>query len=221
MNRVIKQDQAAAARPVAFNFEDLKAKGERYLAAVRAEAQKILAEARAQAAQIRAQAEAEGRRRGMEAGREQMQALVGEQVRQQLTTLLPALQEAANQLRQAREDCLAYWQKAVIRVAVAMAERILRSQLDRQPEIPFRYVREALELAATSPQIEIRLHPEDRKALESQLSAVLAAVQAAGKASVVADPSISRGGCRVQTRFGSIDHQWHVQLERLAEELVS
>jgi flagellar biosynthesis/type III secretory pathway protein FliH len=36
---------------------------------------------------------------------------------------------------------------------------------------------------------------------------------------VVADPQVSLGGCRVETRFGVIDQQFEAQLARIEQEL--
>ena len=38
-------------------------------------------------------------------------------------------------------------------------------------------------------------------------------------AEIVADPAITLGGCRVETRFGIIDQQFEAQLKRIEEEL--
>ena len=38
-------------------------------------------------------------------------------------------------------------------------------------------------------------------------------------AEITADATISRGGCRVETRFGTIDQQFESQLKRIEEEL--
>jgi flagellar biosynthesis/type III secretory pathway protein FliH len=36
---------------------------------------------------------------------------------------------------------------------------------------------------------------------------------------LIADPQITAGGCRVETRFGVIDQQFESQLARIEEEL--
>jgi len=43
---------------------------------------------------------------------------------------------------------------------------------------------------------------------------------ALGSAEVTADAQITPGGCRVETRFGSIDQQFESQLKRIEEELL-
>jgi flagellar biosynthesis/type III secretory pathway protein FliH len=40
-----------------------------------------------------------------------------------------------------------------------------------------------------------------------------------GGAEVIADETISSGGCRVDTRSGAIDQQFEAQLARIEEEL--
>ena len=40
-----------------------------------------------------------------------------------------------------------------------------------------------------------------------------------GEPQIVADATVSPGGCRVETRFGSIDQTFEAQLARVEEEL--
>ena len=48
-------------------------------------------------------------------------------------------------------------------MAAAIARRVIRRELTRQPEIPLALVREALELAAGSAQVRIHLNPADHR----------------------------------------------------------
>ena len=80
-------------------------------------------------------------------------------------------------------------------------------------------VREALELAAGSAQIRIHLNPEDRQALGRQVQMLVQEMSGLGAAEMIADAGCRRGGCRVETRFGTIDQQFEAQLARIEEEL--
>jgi len=42
-----------------------------------------------------------------------------------------------------------------------------------------------------------------------------------GDADVTPDATIAQGGCRVETRFGTIDQQIETQLQRIEEELAA
>jgi flagellar assembly protein FliH len=65
----------------------------------------------------------------------------------------------------------------------------------------------------------LHLHPEDLGCLGSLLESLLAELGRTGGVCVVADATITRGGCRLDTRLGSIDQQLEAQLARIEEEL--
>lgn len=208
-------DRNRGIQPVAFSFEDMASKAEAYLAGVRAEAAKILAQAQQEAAAIRKRAEAEGRREGQAA----IERMVHEQVARQMASLLPALRQAVEEIRHARQAWLAHWQQRAIHVAAAMARRILRRELNHSPQLARELVREALELAAGTPRLRIRLNPADHAALASQVQSLVEQLAPLAQAEILPDPEIGLAGCRVETQFGIIDQQIETQLARIAEEL--
>ena len=55
-----------------------------------------------------------------------------------------------------------------IHVAASIAGRVIRRPLPGMPEVTLNLIREALELAAGSPQLRIHLHPSDHDALVRQ-----------------------------------------------------
>ncbi|MGD0896677.1 MAG: FliH/SctL family protein, partial [Thermoguttaceae bacterium] len=195
----------------AFNFDDMAADARRYLDGVRVEAAKIVAEARAAADAIRRQAEKEG----------QHAALLGveEVIRKQLAGTLPALAQAVEDIRQAKQAWLAHWEACGVHVAAAIARRLIRRELTRQPEIPLALVREALELAVGSPQVSIHLNPADQQAMGDQVRTLAAEMSGLGEVEIAPDAAVTPGGCRLETRFGTIDQQFETQLARVEEEL--
>jgi flagellar assembly protein FliH len=205
-------DKRPGTSGTAFNFDDMAVDARRYLDAVRVEAAKIVAEARAAAAAIRRQAEKEG----------QQAALLGveEVIRKQLAGTLPALAHAVEDIRQAKQAWLAHWEACGVHVAAAIARRLIRRELIRQPEIPLALVREALELAVGSPQVSIHLNPADQQALGDQVRTLAAEMSGLGEVEIAPDAAVTPGGCRVETRFGTIDQQFETQLARVEEELV-
>jgi len=199
-------------RAEALNFDDLAAQANRYLGEVKAEAERILADAREQADAIRQQAAQEGAQAAIQA----VEQMVGEK----MAPVLLALNQAATELRHAKQEWLTHWESSAVHLAAAMAARIVRSELTQKPEIALTLVREALELAAGSQGVRLRLHPEDYKLLGAQVQTLIDTMSSIGDADVTPDPAISRGGCRVETRFGTIDQQFETQLKRIEEELI-
>ncbi len=136
-----------------------------------------------------------------------------------MVTLLPALKQAVDAMTQVRQRWLAHAEKTNVKVAIAIAGRVIRRELAADPQITVQLVREALEMAAGSSDVQVRLHPEDHQALAGQVRTIAGELARLGSPEVVADPAISRGGCRIDTRFGAIDQQFEAQLARIEQEL--
>jgi flagellar assembly protein FliH len=96
---------------------------------------------------------------------------------------------------------------------------VIRRELNSQPEITLTLLREALELAAGSPELRVRINPKDHQALGGQVEMLVNELSGLASTEVVPDDEISRGGCQVETRFGTIDQQFEAQLQRIEEEL--
>lgn len=204
---------------VAFNFDDMAVKAGQYLDKVRAEAVQILVKAKQEGATIRQKAEQEGRKQAQTSVEQQADRRAQELVAGQMQTLVPALKQVVQDLHHARQTWLAHWERTAVHVAAAIAARLIRRELSQTPEITLKLVREAMELAAGSPQIRIHLNPKDHESLGGHVQALFQELATVGKPELIADPQITAGGCRVETRFGVIDQQFEAQLARIEEEL--
>ncbi len=200
-----------ATQHVAFNFEDMAVRANHYLDGIRGEARKIVARAQQEAVAIKEQA----RREGYQAGQQQ----VNDIVRNQLATVLPALKQAVQDVEHARQAWLVHWEAAAIHVAAAIAGRLLRREITDMPAFAAGQLREALELAAGASHLRIRLNPDDHAAMAGQADVLTKEFAPLATAEVVPDPDVTAGGCRVETNFGTIDQQIESQLARIEEEL--
>lgn len=213
--KTIKAGTDQASRPATFTFSDMASQGDDYVRRVRDEASKIVEQAKAEAAAIRKQALAEGQA----AAESTISRLLDERVGGQLETLRPALDSVVDELKAARGEWLAHWRTAAVGLASAMAERIIRRELDNDPSVSEAWLTEALQLAAGSSDITVRLSPNDYEHLRGHAEALAETMGGISETRFVADPTVTTGGCRVETRHGSIDQQLETQLERLEEEL--
>ena len=206
-----------ADRKIALDLTDLGQRADVYLDEVRAEAGRIIAEAKGQAEMIRRKAEQAGR----EAAEAAAEKVLKERVAQRMASLTPALQQAVRQVEDSRQEWLHHWEASAVRLASAIAARLVRRQLAEHRELQLEWIREALELAAGSTGVVLRLNPEDHEVLGDEAHKLVEQVlQPIASARIVADASITRGGCRVDTEFGAVDQQLETRLERLEQELL-
>jgi len=212
MSTIIRaSDSNLATQSQAFNFDDIASQADQYLAKTRTQAAKLVVKAQQDADTIRKCAESEGRQAAMQA--------VEDMVRKQLTTVIPALKQAVQNIDDARHAWLSHWESGAIHLAAVIARRLIRRELTSQPEIPLTLIREALELAAGESKLRIFLNPLDIQSLGDQVQTLVGELSPHISAEVVADADITQGGCRVETQFGVIDQQFETQLQRIEEEL--
>ncbi len=213
MSRILKASESTQAPPGRFAFNDWGSDAGQ-AAAAQNSAEQILAAARCEAERIRAEA----REQGLAAVMSEFDALVEQAATLKFEAWLPTLQAAVVQVAASKTSWLARWETSALRVAIAISERVLRREIERTPEVALTLVRETLELS-TAGDAKLHLHPEDIRCLGPQLESLLAELGRTSAVTLIADGTITRGGCRLDTRLGSIDQQLEAQLARIEEEL--
>jgi flagellar assembly protein FliH len=211
-----------------FNFDDLRRQCEEYIEGARQQGEQLLAEARAAADEVRRRAHTEGvssgQREGLDSARQLVDARAAEiaarQTQEQLRTVLPAFQAAAQALQAERDRWLAAWETAAVELSAAIAGKILRHELSRRPELAAPVIREALQLAAGQPHVRLHLHPLDLAQLHDCGAQAAGRLSAVGEATLVPDERVTRGGCIIETQHGVIDARLETQIDRIVSELL-
>lgn len=86
--------------------------------------------------------------------------------------------------------------------ATQLARQIVRSELTTQPALAARVAQEAVDaLLLSARHITLRVHPDDQPLIAQGAAEVLAA----RGARLVADPSLARGGCLVESDIAVVD----------------
>lgn len=161
---------------------------------------------------IQAEAEAAGRAAGLAAARKEMaplQAALEENARVVKATL-DALSRPLAQI-----DDVVHEQIATLALLIARA--VVRRELRTDPSQVIGMVRETVALLPASGRgARVALHPEDAALLRERLSP--AGPEAAW--SIIEDPALSRGDCRVHTDYARIDARVETRLSEALAALV-
>jgi len=100
--------------------------------------------------------------------------------------------------------------------ATQLARRIVRSEINTRPELIAHVAQEALDtLLLSAKHITLRVHPDDHALVAQGAAEVL---QARG-ARLLADASMARGGCLVESDIGVIDASVETRWRRAAAAL--
>jgi flagellar assembly protein FliH len=132
-----------------------------------------------------------------------------------LDATLQRLVATIDEIASLRTGVMRRAERELVRLALAMAERILRRQIDADRELLLVMARVAVERLGENAVATIRLNPTDYEA------AVARRAPDPGKAvEVVADANVPRGGCLVRSAFGTIDASIDSQIRELSRALL-
>jgi flagellar assembly protein FliH len=144
-----------------------------------------------------------GIRKGEEEARRRFTAEIQE-ISRRVARSLEDLMAARGRMRRRMEE-------DVVKLAVAIAKRILHRELSVDPEALAGVVKAALERVDLRDVDLLRAHPADAGMLQQALSEL----PLAGKIQVDGDPSLARGSLILETRRGFLDASVATQLEEI------
>ena len=118
---------------------------------------------------------------------------------------------------------LAAYREELYRGTTELASALARAWLGNIVELNSRVfetgVRKALDALGHQEEIEVRLHPEDFKAFRSGLDDRDSSLWESPDVTVVADPSVDRGGAVAVSRGGTSDARLSVRVQKALEWL--
>ena len=176
--------------------------------------QRIDSEARARHQEELRSARESAWQEGFETGQKSM----GEQILTQRNQLLEVQRGIFHSLSHALPQLVSQCENGLIKLAFESARRVVAS-LPITPELVEQVVREALRELQGINQYTLRLHPEDLALLQEIQSSTLPS-PGQDNIRVAADPAVHRGGCLIDTAFGTIDATREVKLRKLQDSLL-
>ena len=192
----------------------------------RAWAKDVLQRARQEAQAIREAARAEGWEAGWAAGREagerEGRAQATQEVAARLGRLLEELTALVEEARRRRDQALAMAEEDVIKLALAVAERVVRRQVASGPEVTRAVLEDVLREmpGAGEGRVVVRVHPDEHRLLAGAAGGVLQGVDGPVQIQWRADPGVEPGGCIVESDLGSIDAGLETRLVEVAAGLL-
>ncbi|MFO0828879.1 MAG: FliH/SctL family protein [Phycisphaerales bacterium] len=214
------------------DLADLRAEGARLIAAARAESDRILREARSEAARLRAstieQARAEGleagRAAGIEEGRAAGEAAARADVEashaERLQAITAAWTRMLDEADAARTALMRDARRETIRLALGIASRVLRAELDANPELVTAQLEGALELIGDATSMAIACSERDQTILEHAMPELLDRLRRSTATSFIVDPALERGDVVLRVAGGTVDASIATQLDRIVEALL-
>ena len=139
-----------------------------------------------------------------------------ESLLQQRSEYLELQRSVLNHLRNSVPEVLAQCEGAMVDLAFEVASRLVAG-IPISTEMVQSVVREAVGELTDAGRITVHLHPEDLKLLQQANAPVLVEEVGGDRLQFESAPAVTRGGCMIRTRFGSMDARRETKLEQLRQ----
>lgn len=170
---------------------------------VKSEAQRIIDEAMKQAESIRE----ESRETGLEEGR----AEIASRIEEAMVTLNKALKDRKAIIRDAEQE--------VLRLALKVAEQIIRSEVSLHRDVCLNIVAEAIARVSDREQIIVKANREDVEYLKRYKNRLTGMLDGVKSFSIIEDSAVEPGGCIIETNLGFIDAKISTKLKSIEEAI--
>ena len=129
--------------------------------------------------------------------------------------MLRRLAGTIREIEELRPRIVEQTERQIVQLALAVARRILRREVTLDEDLTVAMCRVALNRLGDSGPVTIRLHPEDH----ARLVALHGGEWTGLHVTLTADPTLSRGGCLVDSPFGFVDTSVDAQFQEIARVL--
>ena len=113
------------------------------------------------------------------------------------------------------KDTLKTYDTAVTDLAIKIAQKIISVEIDQNNDAVLQAVHDCLAYVEDKTKVTIRVNPDDLEAVRRHRNDWLQSLESIDHLLIESEPSVSRGGCIVETPIGDVDAQIEERLERL------
>jgi len=176
-------------------------------------AEKTLRHAQETAALVEREAYEKGFEQGEKDGRE-----LGEK---KAVKVLENIEKLLVEISHIRTEILKQCEKEVLEIIFVLGKKIIHHQLESDEEAIKGTLHHAVQLAAEKNKITLRVSPEDFDYVERLRPEFFTKFKELKSMTVTSDPSITRGGCLLETPYGDVDARIETQFDMIHQSLQS
>jgi len=123
------------------------------------------------------------------------------------------------ELSRLKKEVPKQYEKEILDLTFAIAKKIIHREIATDESAIKGTILNALHFAVEKSKISLRVNPEDFDYVEKLRAQFFAEVKDLKSISMTSDPSITRGGCFLETPYGDIDSTVETQLEEVYQSI--
>lgn len=150
----------------------------------------------------------EGEKKGYEEGEKKADEIV------------TSMQQILREMKGLWKNMVTAYEKEIIRMTCRVAEKVVYGSVAVDHEIVKRSILHAFELIPEPVDVTIAVSTKDYEYIEEIKREFFETVKDLKHVSVISDPAVDRGGCKIETRSGQIDARLESRLHAIQQSLI-
>jgi flagellar assembly protein FliH len=156
---------------------------------------------------------------GFDEGRRHAERTIREEFQKKNAEMQAAIDALMESIARQYKEFQTAAEHHVVRLAVAIAERIVKRTVALDHEVVLRHIHEAMKRVVGVDRIRIRINPADEEFIRAHRAELLTSADAVRELTLEADETIARGSCVLESDAGNVDASITTQLERIEAAL--
>lgn len=161
----------------------------------------------------------EGKQEGFEQGFKQGEAKAQEETRIEGVQILNSLEDALRKADQTLEKMVDVYEERIILLIQQIAKKAVLARIEIDEEIVKPMIIDALKTLVKPEQVVLSVSTEDYEYIEMVKDAFFDQIESLKSVSVQSDPSVKRGGCKIQTNTASVSTDVESRLQTIFEAM--
>jgi len=152
---------------------------------------------------------AQGEKAGFETGKQNADPIIGK-----VQNLLQEVDGLWHHLVEKYEE-------KILQLIGRISEKVVHAHAAVDHDTVKRVIRDAFRMVPEPAEVTIDIHPQDAEQVEAIRKTFFDQIKTLKHISLIPDPSVSPGGCRIKTRFGEVDATLESRLEAIRQAIVN
>ncbi len=140
--------------------------------------------------------------------------------RERAAEIIEHIQSILNGIEVLWKNMIDTYEKEIVQLVGRAAEKVVYGKVDVDQEIVKNSILHAFELIPEPVDVTVNVNPEDYEYIEGIKDDIFTQIKDLKHVSVLSDPAVSRGGCKVETRTGEVDASTESRLAAIKESII-
>ncbi len=135
--------------------------------------------------------------------------------------MIRSMQEILNKVEDLWPKMTSEYEEKILQLVYRAAEKVVYGHIDIDNDIVKRAILNAFELIPKPLDATININPDDYEYIETTKENLFDNIKQLKSVSIVSNPSVSRGGCLIESRAGNADSSIEKRLESIKTSIIS